>query len=66
MALGEAVDPSTGQAHHDPAMAAEVIDLLMLLREKTEGHRTAAESQLLDELIYDLQIRYVAATRGSG
>jgi len=58
-------DPSSGQIHSDPAQAAEVIDILMLLREKTEGHRTAEEVRVLEELIYDLQIRYVRATRPS-
>jgi len=58
-------DPSTGQTHHDPSQAAEVIDILMLLREKTEGHRTAEESRVLEELIYDLQVRYVRASRPS-
>ncbi len=58
-------DPSTGQTHRDPSQAAEVIDMLMLLREKTEGHRTAEEGRALEELIYDLQIRYVRASRPS-
>ena len=58
-------DPSTGQTHSDPSQAAEVIDILMLLREKTEGHRTAEEGRVLEELIYDLQIRYVRASRPS-
>lgn len=58
-------DPSTGQTHRDPSQAAEVIDILMQLREKTEGHRTAEEGRVLEELIYDLQIRYVRASRPS-
>jgi hypothetical protein len=58
-------DPTTGQRQGDPAQAAEVIDILMLLREKTEGHRTAEENRVLDDLIYDLQVRYVRATRSS-
>ncbi|MGH7307794.1 MAG: DUF1844 domain-containing protein [Candidatus Rokuibacteriota bacterium] len=58
-------DPSTGQTRRDPSQAAEVIDILMLLREKTEGHRTAEEGRVLEELIYDLQIRYVRASRPS-
>jgi hypothetical protein len=36
------------------------------LREKTESHRTAEETQVLDELVYDLQLRYVEATKQSG
>jgi uncharacterized protein DUF1844 len=65
MALGEAPDPMTGQVHRDLDQAAELIDLLVLLRQKTEGHRIPEESQVLDEVIYDLQVRYVAAMRPS-
>jgi hypothetical protein len=63
VALGEAADPMTGQVRRDPDAAADAIDLLLLLREKTEGNRTPRETQLLEELIYDLQLRYVAAMK---
>jgi len=66
IALGDAPDPVTGQRHHDPAHAADAIELLILLREKTEGNRSAEESQVLDNLLYDLQLRYVNATKRSG
>jgi hypothetical protein len=66
MALGEA-DPTTGQrTQRDLPMAAEVIDVLALLREKTEGRRSPDETQVLDELLYDLQLRYVSATKRPG
>jgi hypothetical protein len=65
LALGEAADPMTGEVHVDLDQAAEIIDLLALLREKTEGNRTPEETQVLEEVIYDLQLRYVAATRPS-
>ena len=66
MSLGEA-DPTTGQrGQRDLPMAAEVIDVLALLREKTEGRRSAEETQVLDELLYDLQLRYVNATKRPG
>lgn len=61
-ALEGAPDPKTGQLHRDPAQAAELIDILMLLREKTDGRRTVEESQLLEQVIYDLQLRYVQST----
>ena len=64
--MGEAPDPITGEVHHDLTQAAELIDLLLLLREKTEGNRTPEETQILDEILYDLQLRYVAATKRSG
>jgi len=63
VALGEAADPMTGQVRRDPAAAADAIDLLALLREKTEGNRTPRETQMLEALIYDLQLRYVAAMK---
>jgi hypothetical protein len=63
MALGEP-DPGTGQfAQRDLPTAAELIDVLGLLRERTDGRRTAEESQVLDELLYDLQMRYVSLTK---
>jgi Domain of unknown function (DUF1844) len=58
-------DPASGQTHKDPHQAAELIDTLILLRERTEGRRTPEESQALDELLYDLQLRCVRATTSS-
>src|SRR5436309_4552160 len=66
IALGEAPDPVTGQRQRALPHAAGLIDLLTLLREKTEGNRSAEETQSLDELIYDLQLRYVKATKSPG
>jgi len=65
VALGDAPDPLTGQRQVDLAQAADAIDLLILLREKTEGHRSPEESRILDEVLYDLQLRYVHATKRS-
>jgi len=65
VALGHAPDPLTGQRQIDLVQAADAIDLLVLLREKTEGHRSGDETQMLEELIYDLQLRYVQVTKQS-
>jgi hypothetical protein len=64
--LGEAADPETGERVLDLDQAKEAIDLLLLLRSKTEGNRTEQESHLLDEMLYDLQLRFVRATKGAG
>jgi len=66
IALGDAPDPISGERHQDLAHAVDAIEMLRLLREKTEGNRSAEESQLLDSLVYDLQLRYVSATKRSG
>jgi hypothetical protein len=63
VALGEAPDPGIGQARANPQEAAALVDLLVLLREKTEGNRTPEENEVLGELIYDLQLRYINLTK---
>ena len=45
--------------------AKEAIDLLALLRIKTNGNRTDQESHLLEEMLYDLQLRFVNAARSA-
>ena len=62
VALGESPDPLSGRVQKDLAQASEAIDILVLLREKTEGNRTPEESDLLEQIIYDLQLRFVRAT----
>ena len=62
IALGESPDPLTGQVQMNLEQAGEAIDILTLLREKTESNRTPEETQLLEQLIYDLQLRFVRAT----
>jgi hypothetical protein len=63
IALGDAPDPVTGQRQRELTHASGVIDVLSLLRDKTEGHRSEAETRTLDDLIYDLQLRYVKAAK---
>jgi hypothetical protein len=63
--LGEAADPATGERLLDLEQAKEAIDLLALLRVKTNGNRTDQESHLLEEILYDLQLRFVSAARSA-
>ena len=63
--LGEAADPGTGERVLDLEQAKEAIDLLSLLRVKTEGNRTDQENHLLEEMLYDLQLRFVRAATGA-
>lgn len=60
--LGEAADPASGEQHVDLEQAREVIDILAVLRDKTRGNLTGEESQLLEDILYDLQMRFVRAT----
>jgi hypothetical protein len=63
--LGEAADPVTGERLVDLDQAKDAIDLLLLLREKTAGNRTEHESRLLEQILYDVQMRYVRIKSGS-
>ena len=63
--LGEAADPATGERVLDLEQAKEAIDLLGLLRIKTNGNLTDQESHLLEEMLYDLQMRFVNAARSA-
>jgi len=59
--LGEVADPVTQEVRKELGQARYTIDLLMVLKEKTEGHRTPQETQLLEEILHDLQVRFVRA-----
>ena len=64
MGLGAAPDPASGQPRVDLEQTQEAIETLLLLRDKTAGNRTEAESRLLDDILYDLQMRYVQVAKG--
>lgn len=59
--LGEAPDAEGGGAPVDLAQAKFSVDLLRVLKEKTEGNRSADETRLLDGVVYDLEMRFVRA-----
>lgn len=50
-------DPAVGGP--DLEGARDLISLLEVLKEKTQGHRTPQEDQLLDGLLYELRMAYV-------
>jgi uncharacterized protein DUF1844 len=64
--LGDAPDPSGGAASANPLLARQTIDLLLLLQEKTTGNLTGEEERLLDQILYDLRMRYIEVTRKGG
>jgi hypothetical protein len=48
------------------AAAQSIISILEMLQDKTEGRRTAEESEVLEGLLYELRMAYVAKARVSG
>ena len=60
VSLGLSPDPKTNQTQVDKKMAKFNIDLLEVLKKKSENNRSKEESQLLDQLIGDLKTRYIS------
>jgi len=60
--FGDLADPSTGQrGEPDLDGAARVIELLTMLQQKTKGNLIEQEAKLVDDLLYELRLRYVQA-----
>ena len=60
--FGDLPDPVTGDlGEPNLVAAAQMIDLLSLLQDKTSGNLDPAEAKLLDDLLYDLRLRFVQA-----
>lgn len=63
--LGEIPDPDSKQPSVNLSLARQTIDLLLMLKEKTSGNRSQEESRMLDFLLYELQMKYVAKSHVS-
>ena len=61
MHLGLIPNPASGAMEKDLALAKQTIDLLSLLKQKTQGNLDSEETQLLDSVLYDLRMQYVEA-----
>ena len=65
--LGAVAEPGSVEHSPDLEQARSAIDILLMLRDKTHGNRTEQESRLLEEIVYDLQMRFVRTARqGAG
>ena len=53
--------PPDAERHQDLAQARQTIDLLEMLQQKTKGNLTDEETQVLDSLLFDVRMRYLAA-----
>jgi uncharacterized protein DUF1844 len=63
--FGDIADPNTGnRAEPNLTAAAQMIELIALLQEKTRGNLIEPEERLVDDLLYELRIRYVQAQQG--
>ena len=53
---------TTGEV--DLEAAGRIIELLAMLQQKTKGNLIEQEERLIDDLLYELRLRYVQAQQG--
>lgn len=63
MSLGMLRNPYQPQAKIEPAAARQMIDILTLLQEKTQGNLTPAEADFLETHLGELKLAYVQRTK---
>ena len=61
--LGDIADPETGKTETNLPAVHQTIDMLTMLREKTQGNLNTEENKLLEQLVYELQMKYVAKSK---
>jgi len=61
--LGEVPNPYTNKKEEDLEAARHTVDILGMLKDKTRGNLSAEEAQLLDSVLYEVRLKYMAKTR---
>lgn len=64
IALGHMVNPETQKTQKEPLQAKFIIDTLGMLQEKTKGNLSPEETTLLENLLYELRLAYLAPEKG--
>lgn len=63
--FGDIADPNTGdKMAPNLVAAAQMIELIAMLQEKTKGNLIEPEAKLVDDVLYELRVRYVQAQQG--
>lgn len=57
--FGDFPDPVTKESRRNLSAAKQTIDILSILKTKTEGNLDEQEKQMLDEILYELRMRFI-------
>jgi hypothetical protein len=60
--LGEVPNPYTNKKEEDVEAARHTIDILTMLEQKTKGNLTKEEQQLMETVLYELRMKFMART----
>jgi hypothetical protein len=63
MHLGEIANPISGKVDADVPAAKQMIDLLAMIKEKTIGNLNPNEERLMQDILFDLRMKYVEAVK---
>jgi Domain of unknown function (DUF1844) len=63
--FGDYADPVTGKKEEPNLPAAhQMIELITMLQDKTKGNLTPDEAKLVEDLLYELRMRFIQAQQG--
>ena len=65
MSLGLYPNPITKKEEKNLDAAKYTIDTIAMIQEKTKGNLTSEESRLIDNILYDLRMKYVESNKES-
>lgn len=65
MLMGEQLSPENPALPVNLPQAKEIIDILRILEEKTKGNLTEEETNVMRDMLYTLQMKYVELASGS-
>jgi hypothetical protein len=63
MHLGEIANPLSGKVETDVPVAKQMIDILGMLKDKTRGNLSGSEDRLMEDILFDLRMKYVEAVK---
>jgi hypothetical protein len=60
--LGETPNPYTNKKEEDVEAVRNIIDILSMIEQKTKGNLSNEENQLLESVLYELRMKFMAKT----
>jgi hypothetical protein len=60
--LGELPDPITNAKEINLQLAKQTISIIEMLKEKTKGNLTKDEESLLDNVLYDVRLKFIKSS----
>ncbi|MDH3891108.1 MAG: DUF1844 domain-containing protein [candidate division Zixibacteria bacterium] len=64
--MGKIASPLTGKVERSLDMAKSSIDMLGMVKEKTEGNLSDEEKKLIEHVLYELRLNYVDELKKPG